>query len=1137
MQSDFDNFPKKNSCVKSKIIFFFVLQLFYANFLTAQKYNITSYTVANGLPNNQINDILQDANGKLWIGTMNGGCTFDGKTFTKFSQDNILSNNPVKSIFQDSKGNIWMGTIQKGVCMFNGTDYKFFTINDGLLSDVVSAISEDKAGNIWMGTADGLCKFDGTGFTSYTTSTGLINNYVFSILKDAEGNLWITTQGGISKYDGKKFTNYTTDNGLINNTTYCVTQSVDGKFWFGTYGGISCYDGSKFINYTSVNGLLSERIQKIVQDNKGNMWFATNGGGVSILKDSTFINLTETEGLAKNVVMASLIDREGNFWLGTSNGLCKYSGDRFITFTTEDGLNNSNVLSIYADTSSLIFFGMLGGGINYYDGASIKNIELTESLKVATVRNIYRDKQGDYWFGTTSGPLQLHFPTMEISTPVTHLNETTIYCIHQDQRGDMYFGTDRGIYIRRQTTLKKISESNGLVDEKVRVIYEDKKGVVWVGTVKGVYYLKGDSAVSFNNLYNIPKAPITSILQDDDGNMLMSTYDLGIIKYSRENKANPVTILNMSDGLNNDRLLFNFLDKNKNLWLGTPQGLDCINWSYYLKNGRLIINHFDKSNGYFGVESNAACADKAGNVWFGSVNGAIKYNLNSGMSRQSVPLVSITNLQLFLENVDWKKKNVKLNEKSGLPENPVFAYNNNYLSFFFSGVYLTAPDEVQYRFILDGFESEWSPPTKQMIANYSNIPPGTYTFKVKASANLKDWSNPITYSFEITPPIWQTKLFYLLYVLSAIGIVFVFLRIRTRNLKRSQNQLRKKVELRTRELKAKNLELAKLSLVASETDNAVMIFDQNKELEWVNEGFTKMTGYTLTEIKNTRGKNIFELTSNADITHILNECIDKRQSSVYESTLIKKTGDKVWVSSTLNPIFNEDKKLRHLVVIDTDITYRKTMEEQIKESLHEKGLLLKEIHHRVKNNLQIIISLFNLQSSYVQDAEAYQALKEGQDRIKSMALIHERFYQSEGLSKIDFDEYIKRLAENLFHSFAVTQDRIGLRISSEKIALDIDSAVPCGLIINELVSNSLKHAFKNDTHGEIFIGFHETGKETFKLVIKDTGSGFPDEFSLETANSLGMQLVLALADQLDGNIKLDKSNGSTFTIEFGKGKC
>jgi two-component sensor histidine kinase len=234
----------------------------------------------------------------------------------------------------------------------------------------------------------------------------------------------------------------------------------------------------------------------------------------------------------------------------------------------------------------------------------------------------------------------------------------------------------------------------------------------------------------------------------------------------------------------------------------------------------------------------------------------------------------------------------------------------------------------------------------------------------------------------------------------------------------------------------------------------------------------------------------------------------------------------------LTPIFDNNKKLKKVVVIQTDITYRKSMEEQIRASLEEKGLLLREIHHRVKNNLQIIISLFNLQSHYVNDEGAFAALKEGQDRIKSMALIHERFYQNDGLSRIDFDEYIKRLVENLLLSFNVPSGKITYTIEAEKISLDIDTAVPCGLIINELVSNTIKHAFAENEQGELQIVFRKLEGDELELIIHDNGRGLPEDFSIDDSDSLGMQLINALANQLDAKLMVESGKGATFRLKF-----
>jgi two-component sensor histidine kinase len=209
------------------------------------------------------------------------------------------------------------------------------------------------------------------------------------------------------------------------------------------------------------------------------------------------------------------------------------------------------------------------------------------------------------------------------------------------------------------------------------------------------------------------------------------------------------------------------------------------------------------------------------------------------------------------------------------------------------------------------------------------------------------------------------------------------------------------------------------------------------------------------------------------------------------------------------------------------------MEEQIRESLEEKGLLLKEIHHRVKNNLQIIISLFNLQSGYVDDEKAYKALREGQDRIKSMALIHERFYQADGTTRIDFDDYLRRLCENLLQSHGLGPDQVKLAFDLEKISLDIDSAVPCGLIVNELVANAVKHAF-GEAGGTIRVSFRKAGGDRYRLAIADDGRGLPPGFDLLRADTLGMQLVTALTDQLGGEVHSEDAAGACFVVTFPK---
>ncbi len=218
------------------------------------------------------------------------------------------------------------------------------------------------------------------------------------------------------------------------------------------------------------------------------------------------------------------------------------------------------------------------------------------------------------------------------------------------------------------------------------------------------------------------------------------------------------------------------------------------------------------------------------------------------------------------------------------------------------------------------------------------------------------------------------------------------------------------------------------------------------------------------------------------------------------------------------------------VVVLRDVTDRKRSE-QIKQSLKEKEILLQEIHHRVKNNIQIISSLLNLQSSYIKDERYKQMLKDSQDRIKSMALIHEKLYQSSNLADISFEEYIQDLVQSLYRSYGTSS--IALEVEGSDVSLDIDAAIPCGLIINELVSNSLKHAFPYDK-GRIKIFFRSID-DNIELVVSDNGVGIPDTIDFRTTESLGLHLVTILVeDQLKGTISLDRSNGTTFKITFKK---
>ncbi|GFZ96521.1 PAS domain-containing protein [Okeania sp. KiyG1] len=256
------------------------------------------------------------------------------------------------------------------------------------------------------------------------------------------------------------------------------------------------------------------------------------------------------------------------------------------------------------------------------------------------------------------------------------------------------------------------------------------------------------------------------------------------------------------------------------------------------------------------------------------------------------------------------------------------------------------------------------------------------------------------------------------------------------------------------------------------------------------------------------------------------------QSFSIEYRLRREDGEYRWILNQGVPRFNLNGKFAGYIGSCIDISDRKKAEEQIQNSLQEKEILLKEIHHRVKNNLHIISNLLDLQSDYIEDQKVQELFADSQNRIQSMALIHEQLYQSKNLGEVDFSEYIHALIDNLFCSYADRETLIKPIINVEAITLNLETAIPCGLLINELVTNSFKHAFPNNESGEICVELHQDKQEKVYITIKDNGIGIPPDVDLQNSSSLGLKLVRILCKQLKAEIDFDGGKGTIVNLIF-----
>jgi|GEM_PF-1672692 len=311
----------------------------------------------------------------------------------------------------------------------------------------------------------------------------------------------------------------------------------------------------------------------------------------------------------------------------------------------------------------------------------------------------------------------------------------------------------------------------------------------------------------------------------------------------------------------------------------------------------------------------------------------------------------------------------------------------------------------------------------------------------------------------------------------------------------------------------------------------VASIDENGTVKFVNNRFCEISGYSREEII---GRSLWDFPTQVDL-EVVREQMELRRQGIggsYETVLTTKHGEEKHVIVSSEPVFAADGTFKGSFMVITDITERKHMEERLKGSLQEKEVLLKEIHHRVKNNLQIISSLLQLQSFHLEDKSPEGVLEDLESRIRAIAAVHEKLYQSESLMRIDVNEYLQDLAEHLFYSYGPSTGGIGLIIDIKDISCGIDTAVPLGLIVSELVSNSLKHAFPDGRRGSITISLRSVLGEELELTVSDNGVGMARDWGAVGSETLGLSLVKSLADQLHADIQLDRTQGTHYSLRF-----
>ncbi len=825
--------------------------------------SFTNFTATQGLSNDGILSMLEDKSGNMWFGTDGGGiCRYDGRSFTSYTKAQGLGTNSVWSMLQDKNGNMWFGTVG-GVSRYDGKTFKKYTKADGLCNNSVYSMIEDRKGNLWFGTnGGGVSCYNGKTFTNYTTEQGLANNYVFSICEDKKGNLWFCThEGGVSCYNGKTFTNYTTEQGLSSNNVYGSIVDKSGNLWFCTDGGgVSCYDGKTFTGYTTEQGLSNNSVFSVTADKAGNLWFSTGGGGISRYDGKSFTSYTTAQGLSSNSIFGIMEDKKGNIWFGTqAGGVDKYDGKTYTGYTTAQGMGNDNVYSMTEDRKGNLWFGTDGGGVSRFDGKSITTYTTAQGLAYNSVFSIIEDKKGDMWFGTHGGGVS-RFNGKSFTNYTTTQGLNDVFTILEDKKGNLWFGTeDGGAICYDGKSFMDYTTDQGLGSNTVATITEDESGNLWLGTQGGgVSRYDGKTFTTYTTAQGLSDNGIGGIVLDKQGNIVIGTnFGIAVLK----------SFVPKSGDKAGENLPAQNNKSNAELENYTP-----------------VFKIFNSKTGYpvkdvnGGSNNGSMLCDSKGNIWAGTGSektSLVKFAPAAVNRNPDPPTVLLQNVKINEENICWytlalphssnekdasqddstinaqqeimaygklltAEESDTLRKKFGdiqfdgigrfypVPENLVLPFQDNHITFEFAAIEPAKPYLVKYQYILEGYDKEWSHVTAKNNPTFGNIYEGTYTFKVRAQSPDGIWSEPVTYTFKVLPPLYRTWWAYSLYAIFAFLLLFGLYRWRTASLHREKEVLEETVKQRTMEVVKEKDEAEKHRTEAEKQKN--LVEEKNKDI-------------------------------------------------------------------------------------------------------------------------------------------------------------------------------------------------------------------------------------------------------------------------------------------------------------------
>jgi len=792
-----------------------------------------SWEVDSGLPQNSVLDIVQTADGYLWMGSFEGLARFDGVHFEVFDKTNMaMTESAVWALLEDRQHRLWIGTDGGGLLVREGEHFSTLTADDGLAGNIVTSLAEGPDGTIWAGTRSGVTRIrDGV-----AEIVSLPHPSVLSLAVDAQGTAWVGTDGGgVYRLEQGEITSFDKSSGLPSAKVHAVYLDRDGvTLWAGTSGqGLAVFRNGRWeVEKEDVPGL--HDIQEILRDGEGSLWAGTGYNGLFRLHGDAVEHLGARDGLTDDDVEALCEDVEGSLWLGTyRGGLDRLRDGKFVTYTTREGLSHDQVRAVFADSRGDIWLGTVGGGVNRLRAGTVEVLSTANGLSNDLVWSLGESGDGSIWIGTYGGGLnRWRDGTLTLYSTANGLSHDLIRSLMEDRDGNLWIGTNgKGIDILRPDgRIDHLTTADGLPNEFVYSIVQDSTGSIWIGTYGGgLCRIEGGSITSFGTEDGLSHAFVWTLTEDaDEPGVIWAGTNGGGINRVRNGEIHAYT---QARGLHND-VVFQILDDGLGrLWMSSHKGVFSITKDALDRLDRGLIERihcasYGRSDGMRtwecnGPSSPAGALDSKGRLWFPTIKGVVAVDPdNLPVNRRAPPVV----IERFVVDGQEMDRDAPIELAPGARQ----------VEVHFTALSLLAPEKVRFRRILEGLEEEWTEPSGVRSALFSRLPPGRYTFRVIACNNDGVWNEGgASLSFSLRPFFHQTRYFYALCGCAAFALGAGVVMTRVRRLKHREKVLSRLVAERTGELARANAELERLANLDGLTGIANhRYFELALEAEW-----------------------------------------------------------------------------------------------------------------------------------------------------------------------------------------------------------------------------------------------------------------------------------------------------------------